>query len=144
MFQFKEIKFDTSAYKEAVKLRYKLLREPLGLIFSNADLAKEKTETILGVYYANQLIGTVHLVPNGVQCKLRQMAILNEYQGKGIGKKLLNYTIDIAREKGYKSVVLHAREEAIGFYKKSGFIGVGNLFIAVNIPHLKMIKKLSQ
>jgi predicted GNAT family N-acyltransferase len=140
--QFKEIKFNTPAYKEAVKLRYKLLREPLGLAFSNHDLAKESTEIILGTYYKNQLIGTVHLVPNGAQCKLRQMAISNKYQRKGIGKKLLNYTVDIARKKGFKSIILHAREEAIGFYKKSGFIAVKDLFIEVNIPHLKMIKKL--
>jgi len=142
MLQFKTIEFNTSAYREAVALRYKLLRKPLGLAFSASDLANEIFEIILGAYHSNQLIGIVHLVPNEEQCKLRQMAISSNYQGLGIGKKLLNYTVDIAKEKGFKSIALYAREEAVKFYENSDFKVIGDLFIEVNISHFKMIKTL--
>ena len=123
-------------------LRYKLLREPLGLVFYSSDLANEISEIILDVCHSNQLIGVVHLVPNEKYYKLGKMVISSNQQVIEIGKKLLNYVVNIAKEKGFKSIALHAREEAVGFYKKLNFISVGNSFIKVNILHFKMIKTL--
>lgn len=46
-----------------------------------------------------------------------------QYRGRGIGKKLLNKVIELAREKNYGRVewcVLNWNEPAIDFYKKMG------------------------
>lgn len=48
--------------------------------------------------------------------------VLPEYQHLGIGRKLLEYMIDISRKRGKKGVVLTCKDHLIGFYEKSGFI----------------------
>ena len=53
--------------------------------------------------------------------RLRQMAVLNDLQGKGIGRALMNFAENLARDRGYKILSMHARKNAIGFYEKMGY-----------------------
>ena len=56
------------------------------------------------------------------------LAILTEYQRKGIGAKLMNYVETYARRNNYKELVLVVRdtnEKAIQMYRKHKFIIVG-------------------
>ena len=57
-------------------------------------------------------------------CELRKMYLLKEYRGMGLGKFLLNHSIEAAKKLGYKKVVLETAsvlKEAIGLYEKYGF-----------------------
>ena len=60
--------------------------------------------------------------------KLRILIIVlsMEYQGKGLGKKLLSTIIKESRNHGVKKVTLEVRKDsdAINFYRKFGFTGV--------------------
>ena len=60
--------------------------------------------------------------------KLRILIIVlsMEYQGKGLGKKLLSTIIKESRNYGVKKVTLEVRKDsdAINFYRKFGFTGV--------------------
>ena len=49
------------------------------------------------------------------------MAVVSGLQGKGIGKVLLQFAENIARDRGYKKIMMHARKTAVGFYEKSGY-----------------------
>ncbi len=53
--------------------------------------------------------------------RLRQMAVLNDLQGKGIGRALMNFAENMARDRGYKTIRMHARKNAVGFYEKVGY-----------------------
>jgi len=64
-------------------------------------------------------------------------------QGLGIGSKLVDFCEAYALEKRYQSIHCHAREYAVPFYTKKGYIPEGEYFIEVNIPHLHMRKVLS-
>jgi GNAT superfamily N-acetyltransferase len=75
-------------------------------------------------------------------CRLRQMAVLNNLQGKGIGRALMNFAENIARDQGYRKLIMHARKTAVGFYEKLGYSVVGDEFLEVTIPHYIMEKKL--
>jgi predicted GNAT family N-acyltransferase len=70
------------------------------------------------------------------------MAVQNNLQGKGIGASLMNFAENIARDSGYKKMMMHARKTAVGFYEKLGYNVVSNEFIEVSIPHFVMEKKL--
>lgn len=74
---------------------------------------------------AGTLLGTVGLYPlDESQIELRKMYFAKEIRGKGLGKETLQRMIDIAREKGFKKMVLETAsvlKEAIGIYKKFGF-----------------------
>jgi len=54
----------------------------------------------------------------------------------------MNYAENIARDAGYKKIIMHARKTAIGFYEKLGYTVTGNEFTEVSIPHYVMEKKL--
>jgi N-acetylglutamate synthase-like GNAT family acetyltransferase len=74
--------------------------------------------------------------------KLRQMAVQNNLQGKGIGASIMSFAETVARDKGYKKLMMHARDTAIGFYEKFDFKVKGNEFIEVHVPHHVMEKRL--
>ncbi len=74
--------------------------------------------------------------------RLRQMAVLNDLQGKGIGRALMNFAENLARDRGYKIVRMHARNNAVGFYEKMGYKVKGDQFIEITIPHYVMEKEL--
>ncbi len=55
---------------------------------------------------------------------VHDIAILPEYRGKGIGKKLLEKIIDVGREKGFCKITLEVRHDNINaqkLYKSLGF-----------------------
>jgi len=56
--------------------------------------------------------------------ELERIYVLEKFQGKKIGKKLLNFVIEIAQKKGLKYLwlgVWEKNEKAINFYKSQGF-----------------------
>ena len=61
---------------------------------------------------------------NDKTCELRKMYLLKEYRGKGIGKFLLDHSINSAKGLGYNKIILETAsvlKEAIGLYEKYGF-----------------------
>ena len=55
---------------------------------------------------------------------------------------MMNFAENVARERGYRMMTMHARKSAIGFYEKLGYKIYGNEFVEVTIPHFEMHKKL--
>ena len=56
--------------------------------------------------------------------ELAKMAVAREYQGRGIGRKLLHHAIDRARTRGISAIVLGSNtrlKEALHLYETSGF-----------------------
>ena len=70
------------------------------------------------------------------------MAVLNNLQGKGVGRAIMNFAENIARDRGYKVLSMHARKNATGFYEKMGYKVCGDEFTEVTIPHYLMEKNL--
>ncbi len=139
----KIIDHGTPEYHQMVKLRDDILRKPLGLQFSPDELAKEKDHLLMAAYEDDQLLGCCMLVEEDPQTvRLRQMAVLNDLQGKGIGKALMNFAENLARDRGYKIITMHARKNSIGFYEKMGYEKSGVEFEEITIPHYVMEKKL--
>ena len=143
MIQARIIKYGTADYDKMVALRYKILREPLGLTFSAEYLEKEKEDMLYVCENEGQIVGCCILTPidkNIVQ--LRQMAVEDSTQKKGIGAKLLLFAEESAKANGFDKIVLHARKVAIGFYLKYNYGIVGDEFEEVGIPHFEMQKIL--
>jgi ribosomal protein S18 acetylase RimI-like enzyme len=139
----KIIDHGTPEYQLMVKLRDDILRKPLGLGFTPEELESEKDNMLIAAFEEERILGCCMLVeeqPGTV--RLRQMAVLNDLQGKGIGRALMNFAENIARDRGYKIVRMHARINAIGFYEKVGYKVSGDKFVEVTIPHYVMEKQL--
>ena len=130
-------------YQQMVKLRDAVLRKPLGLTFSSEDLDLEKDNILIAAFEDERILGCCMLVEERPDIvRLRQMAVINALQGKGIGRALMNFAENIARDRGYKTVIMHARNNSIGFYEKVGYKKKGDEFIEVTIPHYVMEKQL--
>jgi ribosomal protein S18 acetylase RimI-like enzyme len=139
----KIIDHGSTEYQQMLKLRNEILRKPLGLTFNKEELEKEKNNLLMAAYEDDQMLGCCMLVEEDPQTvRLRQMAVLNDLQGKGIGKALMNFAENLARDRGYKKITMHARKNAIGFYEKMGYRQVGNEFQEITIPHYVMEKQL--
>ena len=118
----KIIDHDSSAYKKMVEIRNDILRKPLGLSFSQEELEKEKDDILIGCFEDDELEGCCILTKEGNgTIRLRQMAVTDILQGKGIGRVLMQFAENIARDKGFTLMTMHARSNAVGFYEKLGY-----------------------
>ncbi|MGN6211551.1 GNAT family N-acetyltransferase [Parafilimonas sp.] len=139
----KVIDHGSDDYKQMIALRQLLLRKPLGLNFSDDELAEEESDILIGCFDEDKLEGCCLLTESAPNVlRLRQMAVLSGLQGKGVGRAILQFAENIARDRGYKKMVMHARKTAIGFYEKLGYIIMSEEFIEVSIPHYLMEKNL--
>ena len=139
----KIIDHGTDEYKQMVDLRYNILRKPLGLSFSEEELAREKEDILICLFDDDKLEGCCLLTEVAPKTlRLRQMAILSGLQGKGMGKVLMRFAENISRDRGYEKIMMHARKTAVGFYEKLGYEVCSEEFEEVNIPHFIMEKKL--
>lgn len=129
-------------YREAVELRRRVLRLPLGLDFTPEELLAEADDHCLVALYEGGLAGTLSLVEKLPDVKMRQVAVEQGLQGKGIGRRLVAFSEEFARSLGAQRMVLHARETAVPFYLALGYARVGDRFEEVGIPHFRMEKEL--
>ena len=139
----KIIDHGSKQYQQMVKLRDDILRKPLGLSFTQEELEKEKDHLLIGAYEDDKLLACCMLVEeNPRTVRLRQMAVLNDLQGKGIGKALMIFAENLARDRGYRKITMHARKNAVGFYEKMGYRKQGDEFTEITIQHYVMEKEL--
>lgn len=139
----KQIDHGSKEYLQMVNLRNEILRKPLGLTLTEEELAKEKDDILIGAFDDDEMLACCMLSKaDNSSLRLRQMAVQNNLQGKGIGASMMNFAELLSRDKGYKKVIMHARETAVGFYEKLGYKVVGDKFTEVTIPHYVMEKKL--
>jgi predicted GNAT family N-acyltransferase len=133
----------TREYQQMVHLRNEMLRKPLGLVFTEEELEREKDDILMGAFEDDRLLGCCLLTPmDAGTVRLRQMAVPNSLQGKGVGRALMIFAENVARDLGYKKLCMHARKTAVGFYQKLGYSISGEEFMEVTIPHFVMEKAL--
>ena len=138
------IKFASLEYEMALALRNEILRFPLGRSLDSDDLEGEENQLHFGILnFDNKLIACVSVkIIDEKHYKIRQMAVSDNFQGKGLGVRLIRHVECELFKKGVSILSLHARESAISFYEKLEFHTSGNLFDEVGIPHIKMQKKV--
>ncbi|MFI3241407.1 MAG: GNAT family N-acetyltransferase [Alphaproteobacteria bacterium] len=140
-----DIEFGSSRYEELVNMRYKVLMQPLGLKF--LDMHRELEANYLHVGMIEDLddclIGGVMLAPSGNESiRMLQVAVDNKYQGEGLGKKIISFAENKARDAGYKHIFMNAMLSVVDFYEKLGYKKDGDVFEDKGITFLKMSKDL--
>lgn len=131
-------------FEQYFELRWRILRapwqQPRG---SERDDEEDQAYHIMAVDN-QQAIGVARLqfvTPDMAQ--LRYMAIDNLRQGQGVGRKIVEHMEDYARQHAARTLMLHARQNALGFYLALGY-GIDELsYLLFNeIQHYKMLKHL--
>lgn len=139
----KIIDYGSKEYKQMLDLRRQILRKPLDLDFSEDEIEREKKDLHIAALEDDEMLGCCMLTQTEPKTmRLRQMAVKPGSQYKGIGKVLMQFAENIARDRGNKIMTMHARKTATGFYEKQGYEITGKEFEEVTIPHYVMEKEL--
>ena len=86
-----------------------------------------------------QPVGCARLLPDG---HIGRMAVLNDWRGKGVGRRLMKVLLMEAERLKLGHLFLNAQTQAAGFYTKYGFNQVGGEFFDASIPHVRMERTL--
>ena len=139
---FREILHNSPEWTNAVRLREKILREPLGSTFTSQELEEEKNHFQIAGFMDDTIVATAVLVPEGNVMKMQRVVVTETLRGLNIGSEMMSFCENFADEREYKLIYCHARNTAINFYIKNGYEEIGDYFDEDGIPHLKMRKKL--
>lgn len=93
------------------------------------------------------LFGVARLMPAAGERsrQIRQVAVAPDRRMCGVGTALVRAAEALAADQGAAEVWLNARDEAIPFYERVGFVCVGDPFVSelTRIPHRRMVKSLA-
>lgn len=129
-------------YEDMLRLRKEVLLDPIDVPFSFIKQEKEAADFLVAAF-DNAMIGCCVLTPlDAGVLQLRQMAVRDELQGRGVGQAIISFAEKVAKEKGFKALRMHARDAAVPFYEKAGYKIISDAFIEVGILHYKMQKEL--
>lgn len=71
--------------------------------------------------------------------KIERVAILDEYQGRGFGREIMQFILsDLQQHALIKKVKLSSQTYAIPFYEKLGFLVCSDEYMDAGIPHKDM------
>ncbi|MES2619651.1 MAG: GNAT family N-acetyltransferase [Bacteroidota bacterium] len=139
----KKFGFESKEYAQALALRTEVLRKPLGLEFTAAELNKDRKDIHFGLFEGDVILACLTLTKaDNSRMKMRQVAVNFDAQGKGLGSKLSKAAEAFAKESGFQIMFCNARKVAVPFYEKLGYKIVSDEFTEVNIPHYTMQKQL--
>jgi GNAT superfamily N-acetyltransferase len=137
------IELGSAEYAQMLDLRNRVLREPLGMVLSARDTKGDLRADLLAALRDGRLVACCLLTresPDLVQ--LRAMAVEPALQGTGVGRALVTFAEGVARERGAGALQLEARQTAIGFYARLGYVAEGEEYVKVTLPHRLMRKRL--
>ena len=138
----RDVEFGSEEYGEELALRDEVLRRPIGQSITDDDLSGEGGFRHIGAFDGNYLVGCMVLRPGAKTVRMAQVAVREEYRGRGVGRAMAEFAEICAREMGADAILLHARKTALGFYEKLGFEETGGEFLELGIPHYPMRKDL--
>lgn len=139
----RKIVYGTPDYETSIFIRNEVFRKPHGLDIKDDDLSSDKVVEMFGAYLDDKMIATIFLdIVDRNTVKIRNVAILEEYRGKGLGKYLMDYVEDIARQRGYTKSILMGRVSAEKFYNKLGYKTLSEPYDYKTVPHVDMEKDL--
>jgi ribosomal protein S18 acetylase RimI-like enzyme len=86
-------------------------------------------------------VGRLHL-NNEKEAQIRYMATEEDCRGLGVGQAIIIKLEELARARGVERIVLNARDNVLGFYRRFGYtvIGPGPTLFG-KVKHSKMEKR---
>lgn len=91
-------------------------------------------------YLKDAPIAAGRLVVNDGYGKIGRMAVLKEHRGAGYGAMVLEALEREGAVRGVREFRLSAQLSARGFYDRLGYVGDGDIYDEVGIPHIAMVK----
>ncbi|WP_159737924.1 GNAT family N-acetyltransferase [Vibrio atypicus] len=91
-----------------------------------------------GAFVDGKLVCVASVYNNGQEARLRKFATLPEYQGQGIGTKVIERIVRDLKRTNVSYFWCDARTSALSFYQKFGLCVEGDEFKKSNVAYFKM------
>lgn len=137
--------------EETKPVRLDVLRRGTPSREANYDGDDEPSSVHIGAEVAGIVVATSTwlVVPwqndeSAIAVQLRGMAVSDQMQNTGVGRALIEAGVEHARSLGARYVWAKARDSAIYFYERCGFVVVGDEFVepASGMPHHLVVLNL--
>lgn len=111
-------------------------------LLTDADPWPEMIEKYLdeGIMFVftigSDIVGEVVLLPlSDDVCEVKNIAVYPEFQQKGIGKRIMDFSVDFCKSK-FKTICVGTSDSGVAFYEKCGFVVSGKIrnFFTDNYP----------
>ena len=131
-------------FEKYFELRWRILRKPWNQAPGSERDDDEDISFHLMAIDNNKALGVARLqFINQTTAQLRYMAVDKQAEKRGIGKSILKKIETYARDNDANLIMLHARENAVGFYEKLGFKTEEKSYVLFDcIQHYKMTKTI--
>ncbi|WP_281323280.1 GNAT family N-acetyltransferase [Flavobacterium aestivum] len=133
---------------ETYSVRQPVLRKGKPLSSCQFDGDELKSTQHFGFFIDTELAGIISLYKknndnfsSSNQYQIRGMAVLDQFQKKGIGAKLVLFCEDYCKEIHVDLIWFNARTSAVGFYEKLGFHKIGLPFEIKEVGEHSLMSK---
>jgi len=134
---------NSKEHKIAQKIRYSVFTIGQKVPVED-DIDKFENSSIHYLAYLNNTpVGTARWRITESGFKLERFAVLDEFRFRGVGSVLVRKVLQDIRidpDAENKKIYLNAQVDAIGLYKKFGFIKQGDMFEESGLLHYTMVK----
>jgi len=111
-------------------------REPYLPILLEADESEPIVRTYLNqgdlyaIVSAGTVVGAALLIPTGAGLEIKNVALLEEHRGRGLGRATIEAIAEIARRTGAARLTVGTADSSLGtiaFYRRVGFLDAGRI-----------------
>jgi predicted GNAT family N-acyltransferase len=130
-------------YEDALDVRFEVFVEEQD-VPEDLEVDEHEAEAVHFVaYLGNDPVGAARLREKTADtAKVERVAVLREHRGEDYGREIMHAVEEVAGERGYDRVSLHAQTHAAPFYDRLDYERVGEEFEEAGIPHVRMVKPL--
>lgn len=129
---------------QILKLRQDIFIIEQDCIYEDIDNLDQQSEHLM-LFSDKKLAAYARLVPPGVkfsEYSIGRITVNRHWRGKQIGRKLVEKSIQILKEKKERVIKIEAQEYLQVFYESIGFKKVSSTYPIDGIPHIEMTIKL--
>lgn len=134
-----------SDFEKYFEFRWRMLRKPWQQDpGSEQDELEHESFHVMAVDNDNSVIavGRIHFI-NDTASQIRYMAVAEHKQNQYLGTAILKALEQFATKHNKRTIILHARENALGFYEKHGYRIIQQSHVLYEcIQHFEMQKDL--
>lgn len=135
---------------ETFLVRHPVLRQGKPIDSCRFDGDELPTTHHFGLFMDDNLVGVIsvfekqqQLFNGGQQFQIRGMAVLEDYQKKGLGESLMKQAEEFIKTQNGTLIWFNARIIAVGFYQKLGYQNIGDAFEIEDVgTHYVLFKRL--
>lgn len=126
---------------DCIDLRHEVLWPDLPR--DESRVAGDEAARHFGIVRDSVVVSCLSVFRDGKQqMQIRKFATQQALQGQGIGTLLLTEVLGILQQEGVHQVFLDARQAAVPFYLRTGFITEGSPFIRKGLTYIRMTNQL--